>query len=219
MTKQSFISILRQIVIDYPYVKHGRLSSFLYTTEDNDVDKKLFGATHDKYLQNQFWSRAWSDGGAVQGEIAIDFPIMFVESVKSSVELDTMKQCSEISVALFDQKTCDCCTRSFTEIEKDLERVMSQVINEAKKYNLYQYVQGNETKSIWCVPQRKPIGGVKKGNAKSYIEANKSLNFNVILSIENKIGVMTTLKICGCDSANIDFNYSNNALPIECDVC
>ena len=219
MTKQSFISILRQIVIDYPYVKNGRLSSFLYTTDDNDIDKKLFGATHDKYLQNQFWSRAWSDGGALQGEIEIDFPILFCESVKSSINLDTMKQCSEISIALFDQKTCDCCTMSFTEIEKDLERVLSQVISEAKKYNLYQYVQNGQTKSIWCVPQRKPLGGVKKANAKSYIEANKSLDFNVITSIENKIGVTTTLKICGCDNANIDFNYSNSALPIECDVC
>lgn len=85
MTFNTFIQVLRNIVVYWPYQEVGRVNCFATFKDRAEVLHSTFGRTYKDYLEGYFWSRPWVLAGAPRNAMERSFGAILVEHKRGRV--------------------------------------------------------------------------------------------------------------------------------------
>ena len=237
MNRRIFNSILKQIVIDFPYAECGRLNSFLTVTNGHQSFSDTWGQTINDYRDGMFYSRSWVEGGANQNDLHIDYVLLASESNKGDIQKknDSIVSTDEFWITLVDLMDCpdaDCsgnkqgCNRSNFQIEQNLRCLVHYILSELFNYNEFQALEDfgelKEGETYWLSKARRdsiPAGKVKCiGSVQRYVVPTQQINISTMdpIAINNKVGVTFMLKVKGCDVCEGTI-ATDPIIPVDCE--
>lgn len=237
MNRRIFNSILKQIVIDFPYAECGRLNSFLTITNGHQSFSDTWGQTINDYQDGMFYSRSWVEGGENQNDLHIDYVLLASESNKGGIEKknDSIVSTDEFWITLVDLMDCpdaDCsgnkegCNRSNFQIEQNLRCLTHYILSELFNYNEFEAIEDfGELKAgetYWLSQARRdiiPAGKLKRiGSIQSHVVPNQQISISTMdpIAINNKVGVTFMLKVKGCSVCD-GVVETAPIIPVDCD--
>lgn len=226
---QTIFQIFRQTVIDYPYHECRRLNTFAVVDALSQFNQETLGKTWEDVKFGSYWVRNISPQ-SLQKKSAI-LAIETKDAYKNSFDSSLMDY--DIWINVLDHNQCDdCdCNRSIDQVDIDNAYMLSAIISELAKYNLYNVDAGSGPVDLWLSEGRyqalkdsADIVDVKgrKTTLRSRMDAPLEI-FTGGRGIDDYRIKTTMIKFRGCYGPSIDFNYSfeegSTAGMIKCNTC
>lgn len=85
MTLSEIMTLIRNIVVFWPYEQIGRVNTFSTFKTRAELTQTTFGRSYRDYLQGSFWARSWVKNGASRTDMAVDYGAIAVEHKRGTL--------------------------------------------------------------------------------------------------------------------------------------
>lgn len=153
MTTTDFFKILRTIVEAWPYSKTGRLNTLSLFDTKSDLDTPNLNMGYRDYEGGFFWSRAWVNQGAVQGNVRKEYAILAVEIKTANLtDLDCRETIVPVYLNVLNQEDC---LPSRYAVDELNQKTMVGVLEQLKEFNRFtvNYTAGGSV-DMWLHPDQ-----------------------------------------------------------------
>lgn len=235
MTYNSFIQVLRNIVVFWPYESTGRVNCFATFKERADINHSTFGKTYQDYLEGYFWSRRWVLDGAPKNQMERSYGAILVEHKRGQpidAVVGSMNQRIFInSIQLLEQDGENLTEDGAAILNQKILMAFLAEIKSTYKY-LVTPVAGSPYYA-WLTPTHAALVGADPEIA-TVDQAGEPMekfirNWDSMEVLQNFFGVeeirssMIELVVKTCDPPDVTFDYSQAETPpaltyiVECD--
>lgn len=208
----TFISILKQVVIDMAYAPGVAVNTFGYIQDAPDLRAASLGFTHEDFLNGHFWSRDWVNGGAKAAEITYQFPIMLAELNTSQRSRGSREFTHLIDVMLLDQVHGDHEHRTGPQVYGQLTQTALAIMEEVERYRLYDL----DTAYQWAVPERQELlfpDAPEVEDMMTYLRESE-VDLQPWGDWATMRGLRWQFKLVTCEDPNVMFKYDHLATPL-----
>jgi hypothetical protein len=201
-------AILLQAVKDMAYRPGRVVNGFALVDGMPKLDHISLGYTYEDFKAGRFWSRGWAAGGGDPSKIAVEYPVLMPELVRSR-RIGGKAIEHTVDLTLVDTLTGQTpagahCKRAGAAVYSGLLEMGLAIVSEAMGYGLWQSPEGE---FVWGAGGRIPG---------SYSDHNRQLSDYVTLSDEVRpwgdyphlrgLYMSLTLKEC-IDTEGVAFRY------------
>lgn len=230
MTAETFLQILRQIVIDFPHSDTRQLNSMALVYDWPDLRTPSWGKTYADYLAGHFYSRSWENAGADPDTISGQFPALFIEPgdvIVNSARLNNSKYKTNLFTLLFvAQKDCEGCQiRSAETVRQNLLQMIQAFFEELQTYSLVTI----DSIDMWLSSGRLQYLIDEGATVDNYGETIQSYlepaDYQVKnwLGMPDLVGAYVELELETCEETEIQFTYDHpiidNLAVVRCKNC
>lgn len=159
--RKSIRGILLQIAKDFPFSDTKMINSFANVDEPLDLALETFGLSYSDFINGDFWSRTWVNGGADPNKVKGEFPIQFMEHKQTIVPCldEPDDETIIVHLGIADKfEPCDGCPpgtfRTKEQVIQDTYDMLKMAIKELLLYALYEVDIDGEQENMWLTEGR-----------------------------------------------------------------
>ena len=191
----------------------GRPNCFAKMEDLSLLSSGNMGKLYGDYENGHFWARDWEAGGALRDNLKTEYPMVFVEMKSINYPNGLKKGGSyELYIVCLDFYNCPECSDTKSIVSMRMKDTLQAIVLEFFKFKQYDIIDdGIQWKGWYTTEQIEQFDfdyhnecGVEMSDF-----CDEPMEFSEWgESMGDKIGWATKLDVCGCESPNVQFDYT-----------